>query len=156
MKKTAGPASEELIDLIRSTLKSGKAFRFRVRGGSMMPFIRGGDVIAIYPEGNHEIGTGDIIAFVLSQTGTMFVHRVVLKQRRFFLTRGDNLVKDDGWISGKNILGKVVRVERKGKSVFLGVTGAGNKLIALFSYTGILPWLTLPVRKLYQRVKVFL
>ncbi len=145
--------NKELIDLIRETLSADRAFRFRVRGGSMTPFIRSGDTITLHPVAADKIRTGDIVAFVSSPMMTMFVHRVVLMHHKFFLIRGDNLIDDDGWISGKDIIGKVVGVERNGVPSFFGLTWPVNNLIALLSYMGILPVLTLSVRKLLRALK---
>lgn len=145
--------NKELIDLIRETLSADRAFRFRVRGGSMTPFIRSGDTITLHPVAANKIRNGDIVAFVSSPLMKMFVHRVVLRHHGFFLMRGDNLIDDDGWISGKDTIGKVVGVERNGVPSFFGVAWPGNKLIALFSYIGILPLLTLSVRKLLRALK---
>lgn len=147
-------ANKELANLIRDTLDAGRAFRFRVKGGSMTPFIRSGDTITLHPAAADKIRTGDIVAFLSSPMMKMFVHRVVLTHHEFFLMRGDNLVDDDGWISEKDIIGKVAGVERHGVPSSFGMTWPVNKMIALFSYIGMLPALTLLMRKLYRALKV--
>jgi signal peptidase I len=147
-------ANKELAALIRETLSAGRAFRFRVRGGSMTPFIRSGDTITLHPAAADKIRAGDIVAFVSFPMMKMFVHRVVLTHHEFFLTRGDNLIDDDGWISEKDIIGKVAGVERHGVPSFFVLTWPVKKMIALLSYIGILPVLTLSIRKLYRALKV--
>ncbi len=146
--------NKELTDLIKETMRAGRAFRFRVRGGSMIPFIRNGDIITLHPVPADKIRSGDIVAFVSAPMMKMFVHRVVLTHHEFFLMRGDNLIDDDGWVSGKDIIGKVVGIDRNGVPFSLGMTWPVNKLIALFSYIGILSALTLSVRKLFRALKI--
>ena len=40
---------EDLAGLMRAVLEKGKAFRFEVRGASMRPVIRDGDVVTVSP-----------------------------------------------------------------------------------------------------------
>ena len=60
---------EDLAGLMRAVLEKGKAFRFEVRGASMRPVIRDGDVVTVSPLAGGAAKTGDVVAFVNPATG---------------------------------------------------------------------------------------
>jgi hypothetical protein len=112
----------------------------------MSPFIRDGDVITIAPSGRKPkapaCGIGQVVAFVSPVNQRLVVHRIIGRHESRFLIRGDNLpgpVSD--MIRRSDILGRVVRIERGRKSVWLGL-GPERYAIAVLSRTGLL----LPVR----------
>jgi hypothetical protein len=77
------------------------------------------------------------------------VHRLIEADGACFLFKGDNVPADDGRVPKANLLGKVTRVERDGRSVHLGL-GRERVLIAFLNRTCLLPALLTPVRKLYR------
>ena len=112
---------EALLSVARAVLARGMDFRFRVRGFSMLPFLREGDVVTICPAERSRFLTGDIVAAVHPQDGKLFIHRIVRVQGGCFVMKGDNCPSEDGQIPCENILGKVTRVERKGRRIILGL-----------------------------------
>jgi hypothetical protein len=125
----------------------------------MSPFIRDGDVITIAPvqpsnsyphastsssvtmgggPGVRACGIGQIVAFVKPVNQRLVVHRVIGRHESCFLIQGDNmpgLVADA--IDPDEILGRVVRIERGKKCVWLGL-GPERYAIAIFSRVGLL------------------
>lgn len=92
-------------------LQQGWVMRFRPQGGSMLPFLRPGDVVSICP--GKSCRPGDII---LWQTGPALVlHRVVVKQNGGLLTKGDFLGYLDSPVAPEQILGRAVARERQGR-----------------------------------------
>jgi ribosomal protein S18 acetylase RimI-like enzyme len=125
------------LELMRGVLDRGLAFRTSVRGLSMTPFIHDKDVVTVAPLASAEPRVGDIVAVVLPQTGRLVIHRVVARKNRGWVVRGDNSLRSDGIVLSKQILGRVVRVERNGRPVRPGVT-LGGSLIAALSRSQVL------------------
>ncbi len=120
----------EFLELSNEILSKGNYLRFRARGGSMYPFIRSDEVIQVKPVKISEINYADIIFYHI-QDNRIAVHRVIKKSNKngkiVFLTKGDSVAgsaKDR--VYPENILGKVVAIERNGKTIridkgFLGI-----------------------------------
>ena len=126
----------ELVGLTREILHRGVPFRFSAPGTSMSPFIRDGDIITIAPCDPATCRPGDVVGFVRPPDSQAFVvHRVVALEDGGCRIRGDNTREDDGIIPYDCIAGRVIRVERAGKPVRLGL-GPERYVIALLSRNG--------------------
>jgi hypothetical protein len=128
----------ELRDLLQAVLSKGFPFRFMVRGFSMLPFIRDGDVVTVSPFGCRKPGLGQVLGFVHPETGRLVIHRVIGRKDTAWQLRGDNASKSDGLVTTNNLIGRVTRVERKGQPVRLGL-GSEKVFIALLNRHGLLP-----------------
>jgi hypothetical protein len=128
-------------DLCEDLLRQGKSVRFRARGRSMYPTIKEDEVITVEPVEGSSIKIGDII--LCRQGISVVAHRVVhiisteipppcsfdtehpsistlhlsISTYHSFLLRDDTWGKQDVRVGGDQILGKVVSVERHGRSV---------------------------------------
>jgi hypothetical protein len=125
---------------MRGVLGKGASFRFRGKGFSMSPFIKDGDILTIVSLQGSRPRFGDVVVFTHPQTGKLIIHRVIGKKAVFHLTKGDNAPEGDGLISKAAILGRVRRVERNGKYVFLGL-GLERFIVAFVTRYGLLPLL---------------
>jgi len=125
-----------LVALLRAVLERSQPFRFEAPGFSMSPFIQDGDAITVSPLSVAAPRLGDVVAFIRPESGKLVVHRVVGKQDGAFLIQGDNAEETDGPVPAANVLGRVTRVERNGKKVYLGL-GPERYLIALLSRWGL-------------------
>jgi len=142
----SGPA---LVDLLQGVLDKGAPFGFKVKGSSMYPFIKDGDVITLSPLTLHPPRLGTVVAFVYPGSGKLAVHRVVGKKGdSSLLIMGDRCSEPDGAIPKINILGVVTRVERDGKRISLG-HGPERVIIAFLTRRKLLP-LFIPVWKVIQ------
>jgi hypothetical protein len=92
----------------------GLSLRFRVNGHSMAPSLEHGDIITIEPL-KYEPEVGTIVAFIDPASGKFMVHRIIRKERDLFLIQGDNNEDADGTISCHHMIGRLCRVERKGR-----------------------------------------
>jgi len=128
----SGPA---IAELLRAVLDKGLPFRFEAKGASMLPFIRNDDLITVSPLSGNTPRFGDVVAFVLMETGKLRVHRIVGKKGNSFLIKGDNNPDADGLIPKSDVLGRVTKVERDGKQVFSGL-GLERILIAFLTHMG--------------------
>jgi hypothetical protein len=106
----------------------------------MMPFLWDGDVALVTPA--RDVAVGDVVCYE-SPPGTLFLHRVVARQRDGLVAKGDALAGTEV-IDRAQLLGRVVAVERQGRVRRLDTRVARwrNGVIAFIS--PLLPWL-LPV-----------
>lgn len=122
-----------LLELMRAVLARGVPFRFKARGWSMAPFIRDGDVILVNPLQRDLPGIGAVVAFIRPEDGKLVVHRIVGRQGAAVLIQGDNVTSlPDGIVPQENLLGRVMRIDREGRSVWMGL-GPERFLIAWLS-----------------------
>ncbi len=140
-----GPA---LVELLRTTLAEGGPFRFLAKGFSMDPFIRDDDMITVWPLVDPSPGLGDVVAFIQAKTERLLVHRVIRVKGNSFVIKGDNSAGVDGLIPRANIIGRVKRVERNNKRVFLGF-GPERVLIAFLSGLGLM----VPLARLASKLR---
>ena len=125
----------------------------------MTPFIRDGDVITIAPvqpsnrsprvatfspvppggkSGVMTCGIGQVVAFFSPVNQRLVVHRIIGRHDSRFLIQGDSLsgpVADT--VRPEDILGRVIRIERNRKRVWLGL-GPERQVIAALSRAGLL------------------
>ena len=140
----SGPA---LLELLEAVLTKGASFRFQAKGFSMSPFIKDGDIVTISPVSGNMPGLGDVVAFTHPNNRRLVVHRVIGKEKDFWIIGGDNTPEADGHIPGKNVLGCVTQVEREGRRVYLGL-GPERYPIALLAHKKLLIPLLLLLRRL--------
>jgi hypothetical protein len=119
------------LELLRTITGRNAQYRTMVRGYSMAPFIRDRDVVVIAPLDGHLPKIGDVVAFVLPDCEKLAIHRVIKKAGNSCIICGDNSTDSDGNIPYKNILGRVIAVERRGHAVRFG----------LGIYAGLIAWL---------------
>jgi len=103
-----------VADLAGPFLQRGNTLRLRARGGSMLPFLRDGDVLEIRPVASVEVRVGDVICYEPSP-GALCLHRVVARDGRGFVTRGDALTQVEV-VPAASVLGRVSAVERHGRA----------------------------------------
>lgn len=124
-----GFASNLLLDLTTELLSRGTTVRFRPSGRSMYPSIREGELITVEPVVASDVTLGDIVLY-RSERG-LIAHRVVgssptqssVLSPHYFL-RGDASLCRDEPVGADQILGRVIGVERDGRSVALASRGA--------------------------------
>jgi len=122
------------LELLRGMAERGVPLRTGVRGLSMTPFIRDGDVVTFEPlRAAPEVG--QVVAVALPAGGRMAVHRVVARRGERWVVRGDNCAEADGEFGPESFVGRVVRVERGGREVPRGPRGSAACIAAL-SRTG--------------------
>jgi len=125
----------------------------------MSPFIKDGDVITVAPvlhshRNQHDLariplhhgdmpelrasGIGHVVAFISPLNQRLVVHRIIGRHDSSFLIQGDNLPGTFAdMVSLDDVLGRVVRIERGRKRVWLGL-GPERYAIAGLSRVGLL------------------
>ena len=109
-------------DVSTELLRSGQSIRFRAPGRSMYPTIKEDETITVQPVAPSAIKMGDIILYRLERV--VIAHRVVRMERgeeggSRFIVRGDASGASDEPVQSGQVLGKVVSVERGGRSIDL-------------------------------------
>jgi signal peptidase I len=117
------------LDISSELLSLGYKVRFRPAGQSMHPTIRDGETVTVEPLAACAVRRGDIILYVTQ--GRLIAHRVVrlesVEEARFIL-RGDAVHCFDAPVGAEQILGRVIAVERAGRSVNLARKRTGLRL----------------------------
>jgi hypothetical protein len=131
-----------MMELMQAVLGKGLAFRFRAKGFSMSPFIKDNDVITLLSLSSKP-RLGEVVAFRHPLSQRLVVHRVVHVRQEGCLIRGDAVSEVDGHVPTANILGRVARVEREGRTVRLGM-GPERAVIAFFTRTGLFMRVIIP------------
>lgn len=83
---------------------SNKIELYNVKTGSMEDNIHVGDYILIYKKNDYQIG--DVVTF--SKDGYFVTHRIIKKDNKKFVTKGDANNLEDDEITIDDIVGKVV------------------------------------------------
>jgi signal peptidase I len=124
--------------LVEEVVRSIGEVRLRVLGTSMAPAMLPGDLVSIRRASLNEISVGEVVLFL--QNGRMFVHRVVGKSEisaagnpaeHCLITRGDRLRHDDPPVSPRELLGRVVTIERDNRAIEVAPHGSNSLLARL-------------------------
>ncbi len=136
----------EFAGLMHAVLAKDCAFRFCARGTSMTPFIRDGDIITIAPLAGQAPRLGEVIAVSRfdQNHSDLVIHRIVSRLSRGFYVQGDGISCTQEFVALEQILGRVVQVERRGRTVRFGL-GPERRLLAWLSRTRLLWKLVWPV-----------
>jgi hypothetical protein len=91
----------------------------------MLPFLRDGDVLVVRPWAVTGIRIGDVICYE-PPSGGLCLHRVIAREERGFVTRGDALTYVESVADGA-VLGLVTARERGGRPLALDTPGARRR-----------------------------
>jgi signal peptidase I len=89
-----------------------------VQGHSMLPVFDTGDRVLVQKL-NHtqpSLRWGDIIVFLYK--GELLAHRIIYLSQRLIITKGDNYHGREVLRSTKNIIGKVVGIKKRNKTLY--------------------------------------
>jgi signal peptidase I len=90
-------------------------FRLRVTGLSMLPAVRPDDVLLVRHCRSEAAGPGDIVLYIRERR--LFAHRVISRSGERLVTQGDCLAGPEFPVAAHELLGKVIRVMRRGKTI---------------------------------------
>ena len=105
----------ELMPVIEVALKRGQRVRMTVAGGSMRPFMRGGDIVELERVDSPPL-VGDVLLVRSGSAPERYVlHRVVRVEGGGFFIRGDAQTVSEGPFALEDVLGRVIRRHAKGR-----------------------------------------
>jgi signal peptidase I len=94
-----------------------------IRGNSMFPFLKTGDIIILEKVPAEKLRTGDIVSFKHDHGDNVIVHRIVKNEKYGssfrLLTKGDNNLDYDFSVPENDILGRVRHIIRGQKTIDL-------------------------------------
>ncbi len=108
---------QDLFPIIQEAVSAGKTFSFRATGVSMRPYIKGGsDLVTLGPV-TSELHKNDVV-FYRRKSGQFVLHRIIkIEQNNRILLCGDNQFVIEQDISKEQIFAKLIKVEKKNKTV---------------------------------------
>ncbi len=116
----------------------------------MAPFIRDGDIISIAPFPGKKARMGEVAAYIPPGTEKLIVHRLIKQAGQAWLILGDNNTGANyEQVPAGSLIGRVIRIERDGKRVWLGL-GPERYLIAFLSRRRMLTPLLVRLRQVFR------
>lgn len=102
---------------VESEIEAGKSVRFRMKGNSMRPLLRGGrDEVVLCPCRAEELKEGDVVLF--RYRGRHILHRIIGRSRGRFILQGDGVCAFHEECGAEDMVGIVKRVHyASGRSV---------------------------------------
>ena len=94
-------------------VKDKKYFSTKVEGNSMFPLLHPDDILYFRKITFSLVRTNDIL--MIKKGKQIIIHRVIYKNEKYLITKGDNNLKSDGKIYPGQIIGKVYRTKRNGQ-----------------------------------------
>jgi signal peptidase I len=106
---------------IADALKQRGRISLRVHGSSMQPWVRPKDIALIREISIENVRCGDIVLF--RRENHLLVHRIVEKRGSLdaaqLFSKGDAHPTSDGVVQEQELLGRVVRIYRRGQRIDL-------------------------------------
>ena len=102
---------EHKLELAAELLRSGGSIRVRAFGTSMLPTIWPGDILQIESKACDESALGDVI--LVKRERSILIHRLVNKDGKQWITRGDAMPQNDPPVAPADVLGRVSRIRRR-------------------------------------------
>ena len=124
-------------ELLAEVARKFGEIRFKATGDSMLPSVWPGDLLTVRRQSFSEFQSGEIVLYEredgenaltrsygpASPKGRGFVaHRIVGRNGRQLITRGDSLRRNDAPVNEDQVLGRVVCVTRNGRRIGLEFT----------------------------------
>lgn len=111
---TMNPPEEIIWDFLFKDGANTGPLRVRVRGRSMAPTLRPGDVVLVEPAGPDNLRPGDVV-LLRSGNGAMLHRFLGYTPQGWLLTQGDACACPDPPWPPEALLGKAVNMERSGR-----------------------------------------
>jgi len=101
---------------VRAQIEKNGIQHYYCLGPSMNPSLKAGDFLTLAPYGDCRLRRGDVVIFRPPGQNRLIAHRIISIGNKKLKARGDNNSRTDPWIlRPEDILGRVIRVERRGK-----------------------------------------
>jgi len=160
--EVSGERRQDDIEVIASALAGQGRISLRVRGSSMLPWVRPGDIAVIRRTDAAHVRCGDVVLILRDKR--LFVHRLVKKHHSLgvtkFLAKGDAHPGDDGMIDGQEILGRVMKIYRGNRQIDLDeprhlalgilISQFSRKSAYWYPFVRLAALVTQPLRRMWQ------
>ena len=105
------------VELIRAQVQPGQTFKLRVISDSMSPMLQVADIVVAQPIEAADAQNGDVLVF--QHGAEMITHRLINRQADRLYLKGDNRRAADEPVEARSIVGRVIAIERSGRSIDL-------------------------------------
>jgi signal peptidase I len=112
MDKSLRTRSAIVCELVADVISSFGEVSLRVTGASMMPAVWPGDVVKVCRCNRAELEPGQILLY--RRSGRLVAHRIVRAEGDLLITRGDAVPNEDPPVREADVLGRLVRIQRRG------------------------------------------
>ena len=135
------------LDITTELLRRGQSVRFQAPGRSMHPTIKDGETITVEPVAPSDLKRGDIVLYRFDKG--VIAHRLARIDKNedtpLFILRADAPGAPEEQVAAQQVLGKVVSVQRGGRSIDPYSRRAKTVLIAYVCASRLKRWI---IRKL--------
>lgn len=114
---------------------------YTIESGSMEPDYPVNSVVLVKPSEFEEIEVGDVVTYVLNESGTLVTHRVISidTEAQSFTTQGDaNEIADASPVSYENVVGKAILCVPRAGMILRVITSDNNKTILIIVIIALL------------------
>jgi len=102
-------------ELVEEVARTAGEVRLKVTGGSMLPAIWPGDVIAVERCSFAELEPGQIVLY--RHEGRLTAHRIQRISPSHVITRGDSVPSCDPPVGASGVVGRVASILRNGRAI---------------------------------------
>ncbi len=132
------------VERLRLALSAGGEVRVTAQGKSMWPLIREGEVLVVRGLRGGEPEAGQVVLTARDAVAAPLAHRVLHAHGATVIAKGDANAMADPEVNLRDVLGRVVRVERKGtRGVLVGATFGLDGEVGVKMGTGVTQAITL-------------
>lgn len=108
--------NSEIFKYVAEEIADGKNVKLRVRGNSMIPFIREDDFIILIPCNPSTLKIGDVVLF--NHNKEVHLHRIIRKKGNRLILQGDGNIIAKEEIALHDVIAKMKQIiQKKGKKV---------------------------------------
>jgi len=160
--EVSGERRQDDVEVIATALAGQGRISLLVRGSSMLPWVRPGDIAVIRRTDVAHVRCGDVVLILRDKR--LVVHRLVKKHGSLgttkFLAKGDAHHGDDGMIHGEQILGRVIKIYRGNRQIDLDeprhlalgilISQFSRKSAYWYPFVRLAAVVTQPLRRMWQ------
>lgn len=105
----------EIFNCVIDSINNGDAVQLRVRGNSMYPCLREGDIVLLSPFEDAEIKPGVVVLFAYGESHLL--HRVIFRKDDKLIIQGDNVFSHVEKVKMNNVIAVMKQYSKKNGKV---------------------------------------
>lgn len=133
----------EFFHMVEDFLVEDKSILFRVKGNSMLPFLREGDCVELNRPEKRAFKIGEVV--LAKWKGRYVLHRIIFKGSKYYYLSGDNNLFQVERINYESVIASVINCHREGTPIeVMGMS---------FRWKGIFRFLLRPMRWINLKIE---
>lgn len=105
----------EIFNCVIDSINNGDAVQLRVRGNSMYPCLREGDIVLLSPFEDADIKPGVVVLFAYGESHLL--HRVIFRKDDKLIIQGDNVFSHVEKVKMNNVIAVMKQYKKKNGKV---------------------------------------